>query len=344
MLISSSLPSDVGLCAGDLSGVADYVNRAQLNLLYDPIAPDEGWWGGWVRMKFNVAVVNGHAYIRTPRDIARLILIDVCRHPVKLRNSFYEFLEFGRGLQPRNQIGGACCSISQTTEGYERDSVVTLLEQTVSPAKIRFYPSDSADVGLTVLLQGNDQNGLPVTSVDLQTQAAILGEQIVLAVPFIDSAFLYTAPLTGIQKAASQGQVQIFQVDPVTGIQSALSTMDANETTAQYRHYLINGLPPTCLNMPGGIVQVEAQAKLDFVPVQSASDYLIIPNIPAVIEEAKSIWYSRMDSPNATAKEAKHHAKAIALLCGQLDHYEGKISTAVAVPIFGSDRLRAQPV
>jgi hypothetical protein len=124
--------------------------------------------------------------------------------------------------------------------------------------------------------------------------------------------------------------------------------MDPNEVSASYRRYLIAGIPNTniCCATPGNPIQISAQGRLDFIPVIGETDYLTIQCVPALVEESISIRFSRMDSPNAAENSARHHAKALALLCGQLDAFEGKVNTAVSVPIWGSqiNRPRRQPV
>jgi len=333
---ASSLPASIGLCAADISAIAVAVNEAQEVLVTDPLAPDTGWWGGWSRMGFTVQPSHRNAYITTPRDIARLTDIDVCNHPIHIRNGFYEFLEFGAGLKP-NCCKGSC---QQGTQAFERDSVVTLTDLiTTAPQTIRLYPTDPADTGKRFLIQGKDQNGMPVTSVDNITKQTISGENVYLTFPFVDTVNEFTV-ITGISKEQTIGQVQIFQVDDETGAENPLSNMDPGETTASYRRYFLNGLPCRCCNSPTGQVQVTAQAKLDFVPVQSDADYLIIQSIPAVIEEVQARRYSRMDSKLAASQEQKHHAKALSILFGQLDHYLGKTNTAISVPLFGSQRVR----
>jgi hypothetical protein len=300
-------------------------------------------------MVFNVTVGPGrYAYITTPNDIARVIVLDVCQTPIRLRNGFYEFLEFGTGLQPRptsclSGAQGQACNNGSTTQAYERDVVPTLTDQTISPATIRIYPSDAGDVGRRILVQGADQNGNTILSVDTTTQQAILGEYVTLKLPFVDTLNQFSK-VTGFLKALTVGQVQIFEVDPVTAAQSQISAMEPHEVTAAYRRYLINGLPLQCCNGTSGIVQVTAQVKMDYVPVMSDSDYLIIQSLPALIEECQSIRYSRMDAPKSIDFEAKHHAKALSLLFGQLDHYLGKTNTAIRVPIFGSNKPRLQPL
>ena len=161
--------------------------------------------------------------------------------------------------------------------------------------------------------------------------------------PFSDSVNQF-ASISGIIKDVTVGPVIINQVDPDTGEETYLTTMDPHEVTAQYRKYLLNNLPVQCCTTSSGIVQVTSMVKLDFIPVKSDSDFLTIQSLPALIEEVQAIKYSRMDSEIAAKLEEKHHAKALSLLFGQLDHYLGKTQTAISVPIFGSNRLRAQPI
>ena len=308
----------------------------------DPMTPDEGWWGGWVTLNLSVAVSNGAAYITTPREIARLVIMGVCQQPIRIRNGFYEYLQFGSGLQPKTCRTGSCGSIF---EAFERDRVVTFAELLPTPQTIRIYPNDARDANLRVLLQGKDQNGLTVLTTDPNTGQSAPGEYIVLTFPFSNSVNQYSV-VNGIQKDQTFGPLQFFQVDPTTGTEVALSTMQPNEFEASYRRYLINGIPSTnlCCTSPGNPVSVAAQGRLDFIPVENETDYLIVQNVPALIEEAMSIRYSRMGSSGASEKILLHHIRALNLLNGQLDAYEGKTNTAIKMPLFGSQPMRRQPV
>lgn len=336
---SSGLPKHIGLCAEDISDVAAAVNEAQLSLLLDPMKPDEGWWGGWVKMVFNLTVTNFSAQIITPRDIATIIVYDVCQRPRPLRNGFYEFLQFGTGLRPR-----ACAPFcDRPAQAFERDNVPLLVPfPSTGPQQIRIFITNPADVGKRVIVQGPDQNGNTVYGVDTETGAATLGERVGLTLPFANSAFLYQG-ITGLLKDVTLGPVIIFAVD-ANGNQTQISSMEPSETSAAYRLFQLDGIPPNCCNTPTGQVQVVAQCKLDFIPVQSDTDYLIIPNIPAIDEECQAREYSRDDTQAAAKLEAKHHAKALAYLNGQLDHLQGKVRTAISVPLFGSAKLRPNPV
>lgn len=337
LALNSTLPGSIGFCAQNRPEVAAFVNKAQFELLTDPLAPDEGWWGGWVEMLFNIIPdANFTATVTTPNDIARLIVLDICNRARPIRNGFYEYLQFGTGHRPRSCGHGQC----DTQQAFDRPPVPTLTPfPTSAPQFIRLFPTDAADVGKRVVIQGPDKNGITVLGTDPSTGASNLGETLLLSFPFSISVNEFQK-ITGFIKDVTKGPVQIFVVDPSTGNQTLLSSMQPNETTASYRQYLIAGLPQHCCNTPGNTVQIYAQAKLDFVPVVADTDYLIIPNVAALEEQCQSIKYSRMDAANAPNLEAKHHKKAISLLNGQLDHFLGKTRVAVNVPLFGSNRPR----
>jgi len=350
-LRSSSFPRALGLCATDFSDIRDGANEVQERLIFDPLAPDEGWVGGWGKFAFNVqptGAPNGFSYVTTPRNVARLIGIDICSIPIKLRNGFFEFLEFGIGLQPRASacgnglFSGQNCACRTAGDSFDRDNVPTLADLAGTPQFVRIFPSNSGDVAKRVLVQGKDQNGQVVYGVDPLTGAAVEGEFVNMTQPFISTMNQFST-ITGLSKEATLGPVVFQQVDAVTGAALPLSTMEPSETTGSYRRYLLTGLPRNCCNTPSGTVTVTAQAKLDFLPVITDADYLTIPNIPALVEEGYAMRYSRIDSQVAAGLEQKHHAKAISLLNGQLDHVEGKINVAITVPIFGSDRARLNP-
>lgn len=332
----------MGACSAD-PRVISYCNDASQRLMIDPLAPDSGWYGMSATMNLTASKVCNHAYVTTPREVARITDMDVCKRPLQMRNGFYEYLHFGPGLEPKDWrdrcIGGGC-----NMAAYDRDNVVTLFDFLTTPQNLRFYPTDARDAGFRVLAQGLDQNGQVILTTDPGTGLGAPGEYIALGFPFVDSVNTFSR-VNGLQKDQTYGPVQIFQIDPTTGVETALSTMETNENVASYRRYLLNGIPNfNCNCQQPGLVQMTAKVRFDFIPVQNETDYVQIPNVPALIEESISIRYSRMDSGNAQQQAISHHMRAIALLNGHLDSQLGKTSVAVRVPIFGSNRLHRQLV
>lgn len=337
--LASSGPKSVGLCGSNIDSNAGVVNEVIQRLIIDPMQPDEGWWGTWARMDFNVPVSN--PYITTPRGVARITALNVCKKPVQIRNEWYEFLDFGSGLRPLSCNGHSVCeNLGAFQRGQVGGTVVTAFDFKPPNKIIRIYPTNSADVGKHVLIQGKDQFGAPVVSTNGTDN--FQGEFLTLAQPFVEGSE-ELSELTGIQKDITTGQVQIYQVDTNTQEQSLLVIMEASEEVASYSRVYLNGLPCGCCNSRG-MTQVQTMAKLDFVPVKVTTDYLLIGNIPALIEEAQSMRYDGMDTPRAKQMADKHHAAALRWLGGELDHYVGKQRVSIVVPLWNADRLRRQPV
>lgn len=335
----SRLPELVGKCQGDVAGICQYVNAAQRRLLMCREAGDEGWYGTWSEVAFNL-VSRNNPYITCPREVARLERIDLCGRPCWIQNQFYEYLDFGNGRMPKRHHDSDCLRMA-----YTRNNVFTFTDQSISPCTLRIYTSDPADQadGNRVFLQGLDQNGSQIYTTDGLTE--VMGEFVVVGTPFADSTYQYSQ-ITGIQKDVTVGFIQIFQVDPVTGNQTLLLTMEPSETVAGYRRYYLNGLPPSCCNAPTTTVplQVTAIAKLELVPVAVDTDYLLIGNLEAITEEVQSVRYSEIDSESAKKMAQEKHLQAIRLLQGELVHYLGKNNASVSFSPFGTARLERQKI
>ncbi len=335
----ASIGSPLGVCINNIPALAGLVNIATEQLINDPQAPEEGFWGGWARFVYNVNQSN--PFITGQREVARLIVMDVCNRPRKIQNGFFEFLDYGEGLKPdicRQTICGG------NTMAFDRETVATLGLLNSSPQIIRVIPTDSRDVGRSVIVQGQDQNTNTITATDPVTNQPILGEIVTLTAPFSQTLNQFTGQITGIQKDLTFGSVTFQQVDPVSGNATALSSMEPSETSAAYRRYFINNLPCNCCNTSTGITQVTAMVKLEYIPIASDPDYLGIPNVPALIAECEAARFGIMDNIKAQQLGAARHQKAIGLLFGQLDHYLGRERPAISVSLFGRRRLARQPI
>lgn len=335
----SRLPELIGKCAADITAIANAVNSAQRRLLLCREAGDEGWWGSWAEVAFTL-VSRTNPFITCPRSIARIAKLQVCRHPVWIQNQWYEYLDFGNGRMPQRWRDNFCIMGALT-----RNNAITISEFSGRPRIIRVYTTDPADVQAAkrVLLQGTDQNDTVIYSQDSLNQ--VQGVFVTTAIPFADSPLSFNL-LTGIQKDVTYGEVQIYEVDPVTGAQSLLLTMEPSETVAGYRRYYLNNLPtgcchPTNTNVP---VQVLAIAKLELIPVKVDTDYLLFHNLEAIIEECQSIRYSEIDNEGAKKMAQEKHVQAVRLLQGELVHYLGKERPAVSFAPFGTARLECQKV
>lgn len=324
----------IGYCAGDNDDFIATLNEAQQRLIMDPKQPDEGWWGTWARIAFNVT--REDPYFVTGREVARVTAIDICKMPVVLRNEFWEYLEFGNGQRPSN-----CCESPMCEEllGLDRGLAITFKELRPPNKRIRVFATDETDFGKRTLISYKDPFGNVFYSQDGFNR--VTGEFLTFASPFADTTRDIES-LQGIQKDITNGPVQFHEVDTVTGEMRLILTMEPTETVAGYRRYFVNGLPTTCC--ASETIQVSALCKLDFIPALLDTDYLLIGNIQALKEECQAIRMSDMDSPVAKRNAERHHMGALSLLFGELDHFVGKERVSIQVPLWNGARLRRQPI
>jgi hypothetical protein len=309
----------------------------QARLLYCREAGDVGWYGGWAEMAFTVT--RDDPYVTTPRGVARIEQLAVCRRPVPIQNQFYEFLDFSIGPQHLGQscsAGGLC---NQWLQVYERNSVSTFVELDPVGKTIRVTYTNSNDIGKRVFLQGFDANEDKIYSTDGLNE--VDGIYLVIDTPFVQAPFGISR-LTGIQKDVTLGPVKFYEVDLTTGDTTLILTMDPSETVADYRRYFFGGLPRNCCadpNNPTTNILVTAIVKLEMIPVVVDTDYLYIQNVPALIEEGKSYRHSNLDNSEAKQLSLAEHTQAVRFLQGQLVHREGKDRPATLFKPFGSARL-----
>lgn len=338
-ILASRLPSKIGLCQSDVAGVCEAVNEAVQRLIY--AGGETGFWGTWAKMVFNVPWSN--PYITLPREVARLTNIDVCLCPVSLQNEWYEFLQFGNGLQPK---GDSCNSArcGSFLEGYDRGVAITAVDLVPGSKKIRVRASDARDATFRTLIQGLDQNSNVIYSTDGTEE--VNGTYVNLILPFADTT-MEISRLDGIQKDITAGVVRYYSVDVNTGAEVLLLTLQPSETTASYRRLFINGLSSACCSqagVPACHSQVVGMAKLDFIPCRVATDYTIINNIPAIGEAMQALRLGDMDNPVALGMDNAHWRSAIRLLNQELVHWQGKFNVAIQSHIFGSAHFPAQLV
>jgi len=343
----SGLPESVGLCNSDLNGTAAVVNAAQRRLLYCKEAGEESWWGTFAEIRFVLS--RAQPYVTFDRDVARLELVDVCDYPVDVNNQFAEYLRFGNGRMPK--LFRQTNRNAFAPQVYTRNNVPTMVDLSGTGQYIRAYYTDSSDAGKRVLIQGLDSNNNVVYSQDGLNRA--VGQFEALSSPFVQWPMTFNS-ITGIQKDVTNYPVQIFQVDPATGAQVLLATMQPTETTAWYRRYYFHNLPcnccsQVCLNpcsptVPAPSVVVTAIVKLEFNPVIADTDYCLIGNVEALKEEAMAVRYSTMDSAQSKQLEAIKHRNAVRYLNGELTHYLGKDTPATNLAVFGSAKLERRMI
>lgn len=334
------LPELLGQCQGNVAQLCSYLNAAQNRLILCPESGDEGWYGTFAEVRFNF-ISRTTPYLTVPRQIARIEALNVCHRPMLLNNQFVEYLDFGSGRMPKFHRFNHWW----IPEAYTRNNTPVFVDLPTQGMYLRVYSTSAADYGTTrILLQGTDSTNTPIYTVDNSNE--VQGQFLTLQSPFVQTPQVFNL-ITGVQKDITTGYVQIFAVDATTGDQTLISVMEPGEMVAGYRRYYFNNLPCNCCLQPGFPIEnlsVTAIVKLEPIPVAVDTDYFLLHNLEALIEEACGVRYSEMDNPTAKQMAQEKHKQAVRLLNGELTHYYGKDKPAVNFAPFGSARLECQRI
>lgn len=327
---TSRIPQSLGLCASDTGRLQSFVNAAQKRLML--AGGDRGWWGTW----YQIALTATNGYVTLPRAVARLIDVAVCQEPIRIRNEWYEFLYAGWGLQPPSACTG-CPDVCGNTQALDRRIVCTAADL-VPGNFIRAYSDDpdGRDAGKNLLIQATDTNGKKIRS--NSGTNVVEGFYLTLSAPFVTSGFGLNS-IYGVMKDQTYGNITLYQVDAVTGAESLLAAYEPSEYRPNYRRYYLDNLPENCCSSSCALT-ITGMAKLDLIPVELDTDWLLIGNIEALKEGCMGIKYGEQDSQVSQALAKAHLKTAISLLNQELDHYIGRENPAVNFKPFGKAQLR----
>lgn len=326
---NSSIPGNLGFCPTD-ARLLGYLNR------FRERAMNHGrWWGTIVRARFCV----NDGCITWPGIVANVERIALNGKPIPIRSEWSDFA-VNLGEVP-------VCGTCGNTGGRTRCGSCSCLAATdhltspifndpKKPKYIRLYPSSSQDVGKRVLIQGYDQNRMPIRNEYSGTW--VDGEYLTLALPFVDSVAQYSA-VTGVQKALTVLRVLAYQLDPTTSEELPLATWGATETAPNYRRSFIPFLGRR-RNSNGGCCEttVDAIVKLGYEPVRQDTDWLILDNMTALSHGCRGEAFF---DENRSQEAREQIALAFAELNHQLRTMTGD-RTSINVDLEGCATFRKQ--
>ena len=282
--------------------VVGYENEAQERLLYK---------GKWVGTYAKYAVATSNGTITWPRQLETIEAVAVSDTPGIVRNEWYEFLENGPGL--RDSADGDDLTL------IDRGEAAVFSDIDGSNKRLRLHTAVSADAGKKVLLQGYDQNGDWVRT--LEDGSYIDGEYVTLTSSYGETLNIFTE-LVAAQKPKTEGNITVKEYDTSTTTERAIATYEPSETRPSYRRSLIPGLPDTS-------TKTVTVGKMRFIPVANDTDWLIISHEAAIKEMVMSIDKAEKNLPQ---EAAMYEGRAVKLLEEQLMHYLG--DGAAAIPRF----------
>lgn len=296
----------LNLCATD-SRVTDYINEAQRRLI------ESGKWKGTYG-RFTLCATDG--CIVWPRQIETIESFAIDKTPGTIRNSWFEFLESGVGLQTDS------CGIGNQL--LDRGEVPTYRSMSGEGKPVRVYAFLEADAGKTVTIMGYDSNGNWVRTLKSGVGASAVyrdGEVVTLTNGFVDTTTSFKS-ITGVLKDQTEGNVMLYELVDATPTLLDLASYEPSETIPSYRKSLVPGLSTAGKCEVGniGTVSVTVIAKLRFIEAVNDEDVLLISDLYAVKNMALAI---KMEENRDFATAAEYRALAVDSLRNQLSNHIG---------------------
>lgn len=302
---ASPIPGNLGYCPTD-KHLLQLLNKARQRML------NHGKWFGTVcRASFKAD--NG--CVAFPEAVADFERIAIHGRPIPIHNGWYDFVE-NLGRVPmcgrcHNHGGhgrcGRCSCLSSTDMGTS-----PLFTQFQGDKFIKLYPSHPSDVGKRVLIQGYDQNHIPIRNQD-GLGNWYSGEYLTLALPFVVSVAQYSS-VTAVQKDVTNERVLAYELDPVTTLEQPIAIWGPTNVSPSFRRLSIPWIRRgSCSNGQPCHTTVDAIVKLDYAPVADPTDWLVIDNLVALEHACRGEQYFEQDRPQEAATE-------IAVALAELNH------------------------
>lgn len=299
----------IGCCPTDMR-VPRYLNEATQRMIY------RGRWKGTTQ---RYRVCSNIPCITWARQIETVEAFSICESPGMVRGEAFEFLPNGPGQMKANYNWGNIC--------VDRGEAIAFDDVVGSNKKLKVYADVAEDADAKLFVQYYDSNGNWVRTLTGSTWNN--GEYIPISTTAnLSQNVCLQNGWVGVQKPITNGVVRVYEYDISTGFQRPLAFYEPDETRPQYRRSLIPGLNNMglCSNDSGNTdsscssKSLTILGKLRFIPVIEDTDYLMISNLPALIDMVQSILKRKR---NLISEAAAYEASAINELQNELKSYQG---------------------
>ena len=246
--------------------------------------------GDWSGTALPIYVCIKRGCVVFPRYVLQVRKLNYGRHPVSVKNNWYEFFDTrswrGACGAKAGVIGQSQTPVFQDVQGEGR--------------LIRAYTRVQNDVGKTIKIFGVDNSGQPLTEKVAGTW--VQGITLTLAIPFVSSS-VFVRRIDRVLKDETEAPINLYAYNSTDDVLEDLAQYDGSETNPSYSKYQINicGGNGAC----GDSFPITAMVKLRFVPVKNADDLVLIGNLDALKDMMQSIRLREAgDSDGANTFEA----------------------------------------
>lgn len=337
---ASRIPNVLGICASD-ARVPQFVNESTQRLL-----TKGHWWGSYAR--FRICATDG--CLTMPPQVAALERASICGSSLRIHDQWYEFLENGFGVQHsiNGSTGGSCSTAGGACFGMgdalQRGTFPTFADVQGVNKKLTVVCDRVSDVGKAVLLLGYDENNNWIRT----SQSGVIrdGELVALAQAAGTTTTNNFSVVTDVQAPATlDGQWWLYEYNVDTAALRMIGNYQYFETRPNYQRYFFPSIRSGS-NKDGEctLTTVEGIFKLDYIPVKNDTDYLIIPNLPALKDMSRGIFLAENEPDGEKAERllAAGERSALRELDFELSHYLGQ--RTIGVDIVGASVGSSQPI
>lgn len=296
--------------------LTEYVNNAVQELM------NEGDWPGVVdrwHFRFNETT----ALVTLPWFLDRLIDVTVDDVPLEIRSPWYEFVQYGPGIQ-READQDRVNRRAWVNVVMDRGDVPTQhnLPLEPSPWTLNFQPLQSEEPTTTANVQGLDEDGNFIRTFQITSGTNgdwVNGENVVLSSG--TGTYSTTQQFKSIVSVSfNQQRYGPIVLTATNGTTIPLSTIQFDEPNTSYRQYFIPHLwRQNTTDYNHRIIL--ARCRRRFVPVSEDTDTLIIGNVLALQQMMRAQWFRNVPDPQ---QEAICKANAIDLMRKEAMAYMGK--------------------
>jgi len=270
------LKAVAGVCSGSKDFIS-LVNQAQRRLLKR---------GDWFDTEFTLRLCVSGCNIAWPSFVGaiRALKFGGCfNQQASIFNQWYSFINPIAGYWGGGGNGWGANWPSSNPVIQDINMAPVFNDVTGTTGKlIRYYVVNYEDVGKTITINGTVYGGQPLQ--ELSGGVTVNGVTLTAAAPYASTSALVTR-IDAINRQATTGLAYLYEYDPVANTLRDLAVFQPAETNPRFRRSKILN-KPISLNPPdpNGIcwTNIDALVKIEFIPVVSVRDYLMIDDFDAL--------------------------------------------------------------
>jgi len=271
--------------------------------------------GLWKACFVEIALTAYDGIVTLPRQCQSMMFFRKNTSPMRIRNQWFEWLQFGLGFREADKaIGGI----------FDQGSRFCSFRDFAEPRKLRVKALGAGDATIEVTLQGTTSDGRRIYSTDAQATHPVNGEVLTLVAGTKDTTATF-ATFEGFSKPVTHDYVEIWTVDPDDATDETLiAVYEPGEEAPQYRRYKVGTI--------GASETMNAICKLQFVPLASEMDMLLPDNGNAI---EMGLMARNFDLESEPERGEAYWAKAFGILNAELARERGGANAPVVFDFDG---------